>query len=74
MNFARKIFDFYREGLSEMKFGKTLWLLVIIKLALLFLVLRLFFFRPALSVYDTDEQKVRHVKENLVLPGGGIGL
>lgn len=57
-----------------MKFGKTLWLLIIIKLALLFFVLRLFFFKPVLSVYDTDAQKSRHVKENLILPDDNTGL
>lgn len=51
-----------------MKFGRTLWLIIIIKLLIMFLMLRLFFFRPALSEYKDDTQKARHVIENLTAP------
>ncbi|MGM9774998.1 MAG: DUF4492 domain-containing protein [Candidatus Egerieousia sp.] len=65
----RRIINFYKEGFTEMKFGKRLWLLIFIKLALLFLVLRLVFFKPELAEFDTDGQKARHVKENLFMQG-----
>lgn len=68
MNPIGKVYRFYRDGLAEMKFGRTLWLIIIIKLLIMFLVLRLFFFRPALSEYKDDTQKARHVIENLTAP------
>ena len=49
-----------------MEVGKTLWLIILIKLAIIFLILRVFFFRPELSRYDTDAEKAEHVIENLI--------
>ena len=62
MNIFKRVYDFYRDGFRNMEVGKTLWL---IKLAIIFLILRVFFFRPELSRYDTDSEKAEHVIENL---------
>ena len=43
MNF----FKMYADGIRRMTWGRQLWLLVIIKLIIIFAVLRLCFFRPA---------------------------
>ena len=48
-----------------MEVGKSLWLIILIKLIIIFLILRVFFFKPELSKYDTEEQKAAHVIENL---------
>ncbi len=48
-----------------MDVGKSLWLIIIIKLVIMFLVLRIFFFKPELSSYKTDSEKAAHVIENL---------
>ena len=48
-----------------MEVGKTLWLIILIKLAVIFLILRIFFFKPELSSCDSDEQKASRVIENL---------
>ncbi len=48
-----------------MDVGKSLWLIIIIKLVIMFLVLRIFFFKPELSSYKTDKEKAAHVIENL---------
>ena len=40
-----------------MTWGRTLWLLVIIKLFIIFVVLRIFFFKPALSGLSTTEKQ-----------------
>ena len=48
-----------------MEVGKSLWLIILIKLIIIFLILRIFFFKPELSSYPTDEQKAYHVIENL---------
>ena len=65
MNTFRKVYEFYRDGFRNMEVGKTLWIIILIKLAIMFLILRVFFFRPELSRYDTDAEKAEHVIENL---------
>ena len=65
MNIFKRIYNFYSDGFRNMEVGKTLWLIILIKLAIIFLILRVFFFRPELSRYDTDAEKAEHVIENL---------
>lgn len=59
------IWNFYRDGFKNMTWGKSLWLLIILKAVILFLVLRLFFFRPIMSG-KTDEQKSEYVGKQLI--------
>lgn len=47
-----------------MTVGKTLWTIILIKLFIMFAVLRIFFFQPVLS--GTDEEKADKVRENLI--------
>lgn len=62
----RKILEFYVTGFKGMTVGKTLWAIILIKLVVLFLVLRLFFFQPALGKYSTPQEKGEKVIENLI--------
>ena len=63
---SRKVLDFYVEGFRSMTIGRSLWLLIIIKLVLLFLVLKLFFFPDVLKEnYDDDVQRAGAVREAL---------
>lgn len=39
-----RVFDLYYDGFRHMTLGKTLWAVIIVKLAVIFLVLKLFFF------------------------------
>jgi len=39
-----RVFRFYAEGFRGMVLGRTLWKIILIKLAVMFLILRLFFF------------------------------
>ena len=48
-----------------MTVGKVLWTLIIIKLFVMFAILRPFFFKPALSVAETEEEKTEIVIDNL---------
>ena len=59
------IWNFYRDGFKNMTWGKSLWILIILKAVILFLVLRLFFFRPIMSG-KTDEQKSEYVGKQLI--------
>ena len=55
-----RVFDFYVEGFRNMTWGRTLWLIIVLKLIVLFVILRLFFFKPVLSGMSAEE-KQEHV-------------
>ena len=65
MNFIKSIYLFYLDGFKSMTIGKTLWMIILIKLFIMFLILKLFFFRSELAPYKTNDQKGRHVIEQL---------
>ena len=59
------IYNFYRDGFKNMTWGKSLWLLIFLKVIILFLVLRMFFFKPVMAG-KTDEQKSEYVGMQLM--------
>ena len=65
MGKLRNIWNFYYEGFRAMTVGKVLWTLIIIKLFVMFAILRPFFFKPALSAAETEEERTEIVIENL---------
>ena len=66
MDTLKRIWLFYYEGFSSLtSMGKTLWVLIIVKLIVMFAILRVFFFRPALADHTTPEAKSKAVIENL---------
>ena len=67
MNIFQRVYKFYAEGIKSMSVGRTLWIIVGIKLIILFVILRLFFFKPELNKYKSDSEKAQHVIENLAL-------
>ena len=58
------IWKFYADGFRNMTWGRPLWGLIFLKIVILFFILRLFFFQPALSG-KTEEQKIDHVGTQL---------
>lgn len=60
-----KIFRFYVEGFRGMTVGRTLWAIILLKLFILFAILRLFFF-PDLLAGKSPCEKADYVLENLV--------
>nr|WP_320038315.1 DUF4492 domain-containing protein [uncultured Bacteroides sp.] len=61
-----RIFYFYLEGFRSMTLGKTLWAIIIIKLFILFFILKLFFFPNFLGKQKTEEQKQNYVGNELI--------
>ena len=59
------IYNFYVEGFRNMTWGRQLWWLILLKVVLLFLVLRAFFFKPILAG-KSDDQKIEHVSNQLI--------
>ena len=62
----QQVFRFYVEGFQEMRLGKTLWLIILIKLFIMFFILKLFFFPNYLGRFDTEAEKGEHVSGELV--------
>ncbi len=63
----KKIFTFYIDSFRNMgKYPKRLALIILIKLFIMFAILKVFFFHDYLSErYDTDQQKSEHVINQL---------
>ena len=60
-----RIFRFYYEGFRSMDIGKTLWALILIKLFIMFVILKIFFFPRYLNQFDTASEKENHVFQEL---------
>ena len=58
-NILRGIWAFYYNGFRQMTWGRTLWLIILLKLFVIFVVLRLCFFRPAMQGLDNAEKSER---------------
>ncbi|MFA6334683.1 MAG: DUF4492 domain-containing protein [Bacteroidales bacterium] len=63
----KKICFFYIDGFRSMTLGRTLWVIIVIKLFILFFVFKLFFFRSELSIYNSEEEKSQHVIKELTM-------
>ncbi|MBD5285874.1 MAG: DUF4492 domain-containing protein [Bacteroides sp.] len=67
-----RIYRFYRDGFRSMTVGRWLWLMIIVKLFVLFFIFKLFFFPDVLNRdYDTDEQRAGAVRASL-MNGGAV--
>ena len=61
----KAVWRFYREGFRKQTWGRPLIWLVVLKFFILFAILRVFFFRPAMAGM-TDAEKSDTVGENLI--------
>lgn len=60
-------FTMFRDGFKSMTLGRTLWILVIIKLCIMFLILRPIFFPNFLnSKFEDKESKAEYVGQELI--------
>lgn len=65
----KDIVYFYYNGFKTMTWGKNLWFIIIIKLFIMFAILKLFFFNDYLgSRFDNDQDKSDYVIEQLTKP------
>lgn len=75
-NALLNVWNFYFEGFRSMELGRTLWLLILVKLFIMFVILRVFFFPNFLSSHPTDEAKEEYVGNELIQraadPNNGI--
>lgn len=64
----RKIWKFYYEGFTTLSWwGKRAWIIILIKLFVIFVILKLFFFPDFLgSRFASDTEKSEYVMEQLI--------
>ncbi|MCK4569905.1 MAG: DUF4492 domain-containing protein [Bacteroidales bacterium] len=69
-NVFARIFNFYYDGFRNLSpVGKSLWIIILIKLFIIFAILKLFFFPNFLNTnFDSDEERSDHVIEQLTKP------
>jgi len=58
---------FYINGFKEMpKWARTIWVIILVKLFIMFFILKLFFFPNFLKKnFDTDEERISYIFEQL---------
>ena len=62
-NIFSKIFHLYYDGFRSMTLGKTLWAIILIKLFIIFVVLKLFFFPNFLKTHANGDEPGYVAKE-----------
>ncbi len=66
---VKNIFHLYYDGFRSMVVGKALWKIILIKLFIMFAVLKVFFFPNFLATnFETDAERAEHVLTNLTQP------
>lgn len=65
------IYRFYLNGFRAMTLGKTLWKIILVKLIVMFAILKLFFFPDFLeSNFSTDQERASYVFERITGSAG----
>ncbi len=68
-NIFNKIFRFYYDGFRSMTIGKKLWIIILIKLFIMFIILKVFFFPDLLKEnFSNDKERGDYVIDQLSIP------
>ena len=65
ISFIKRVVRFYIDGFKNMTVGKTLWVIILIKLFIMFVVLKIFFFPERSSSNSLDSYTEIVVRYNL---------
>ena len=60
------IFRFYFDGFRQMTLGRTLWLIIAVKLFIIFAILKVFFFPNFLRQHAEKGQEAEYVATELI--------
>lgn len=62
----KNVIRFYIDGFKSMTVGKSLWLIILLKLFIMFAILKVFFFKDFLKTnFKTDKERSEYVLEKL---------
>ena len=64
--FLYKVFDLYYDGFRSMKLGRTLWAVILIKLFIIFIVLKLLFVPNCLKEHAEEGQESDFVATEMI--------
>jgi hypothetical protein len=65
-DFVKKAFFLYYDGFKGMTIGKKLWIIIFIKLFIMFAILKIFFFQDFLgNKFETDAERSNYVLDKL---------
>ena len=64
--FWSHVFHLYYDGFRSMTVGKTLWLIIAIKVFVFFVIIKLLFFPNFLNTkFDSEQEKTEYVRHQL---------
>ena len=55
-NFLYRVYDLYADGFRHMRLGKTLWAIILIKLFIIFVILKIFLFPNFLKQHAEGDE------------------
>ena len=64
-SFLHRVFDLYYDGFRSMRLGRTLWAIILIKLFIIFVVLKIFFFPNFLKTHAPEGEEAEYVATEL---------
>ena len=64
--FWYRVFDLYYDGFRHMTLGKTLWAIILIKLFIIFAILKVFFFPNFLKTHTEKGGEAEFVSQELI--------
>ena len=65
--FLYRVWDLYYDGFRHMTLGKTLWAIILIKLFIIFVVLKIFFFPNFLKTHAPEGEEAEYVATELTM-------
>jgi uncharacterized membrane protein len=72
ISLLNRVFHFYYDGFRGMSgWGRRVWIIILIKLFIMFAILKIFFFQDFLSKnFDNDKDRSEHVINQLINSSG----
>lgn len=68
-SYPKRILHFYLNGFRSMTVGRTLWMIILFKLFVMFFILKLFFFPNYLNTrFETDAERADYVLDMITRP------
>ena len=65
-SFLYRVFDLYYDGFRHMTLGKTLWAIILIKLVVIFVILKLLFFPNFIKEKATEGHEADFVEQQML--------
>lgn len=65
-SFLYRVFDLYYDGFRHMTLGKTLWTVILIKMFVIFAILKVFFFPDYIGQHAQEGEEAEFVANQLI--------